>query len=52
MITRLKEWGTENKKVVLLIILLILTSTLSFGLGYISNREFNHAPIIIERCSN
>jgi hypothetical protein len=23
-------------------------AALSFGLGYLANREFNHAPIIIE----
>ena len=26
-------------------------ASLSFGLGYLANREFNHAPIIIEKYS-
>lgn len=28
-----------------------LISSLSFGLGYLANRENSHTPIIIEKCS-
>jgi hypothetical protein len=39
------------KKEALLGVIIFLVSSLSFGLGYLANREFNHAPIIIEKCS-
>lgn len=29
---------------------IFLVSSLSFGLGYLANREIDHAPIIIEDC--
>ena len=32
-------------------IILFLVATVSFGLGYLANREFNHAPIVIEKNS-
>jgi len=47
----IKEWIKENQKNIILGLLLLLTATLSFGLGYLTNREFTHAPIIIEKCS-
>jgi hypothetical protein len=40
------------KKQIILAAILFLTSSLSFGAGYLANREFNHAPIIIEKCSD
>ena len=51
MIIRLKEFYSENKKVILIGLWTILVASLSFGLGYLTNREFNRAPIVIERCS-
>ncbi|MBI5306614.1 hypothetical protein HZB04_03460 [Candidatus Wolfebacteria bacterium] len=51
-ILEFKEWLKENQKNIFLTFLIILIATLSFGLGYLSNREFNRAPIIIEKCSD
>jgi len=50
-ITEIKEWLNENKRDVIIGLLIILTATLSFGLGYLANREFTRSPIIIEKCS-
>ncbi len=36
---------------IVLVVVTFFVASLSFGLGYLSNREFNHAPIIIEKCS-
>jgi len=44
-------WIKKHKKDIFLFLLLFLMCSLSFGLGYLVNREFNHAPIIIEKCS-
>ena len=48
---QLKEWLTIHKRDIILFLLIFLISSLSFGLGYLVNREFNHAPIMIEKCS-
>lgn len=48
---RIKEWIGEHHKDIIIFLLIFLISSLSFGLGYLVNREFNHAPIIIEKCS-
>ena len=45
---RLKEWATLHKRELALALIIFLVATLSFGLGYLANRELNHAPIIIE----
>ncbi len=47
----IKERITNHKKNIILFLLIFLISSLSFGLGYLVNREFTHAPIIIEKCS-
>lgn len=47
----LMEWIKRNKRNILLTLLIILALALSFGLGYLANRESNHAPIIIEKYS-
>lgn len=31
--------------------LLFIAASISFALGYLANRELNHVPIIIEKCS-
>lgn len=46
-----RELITEHKRDIILFLLIFLISSLSFGLGYLVNREFNHAPIVIEKCS-
>ena len=38
------------KKEIVLAAGLFIIASLSFGLGYLANREFNHAPIVIEKC--
>lgn len=45
------EYLKENQKNIILGFFLILIISLSFGLGYLVNREFTHAPIVIEKCS-
>lgn len=47
----IREWIGERKKDILLFLLIFLITSLSFGLGYLVNRAFNRAPIIIEKCS-
>ncbi|MEK7162856.1 MAG: hypothetical protein AAB696_01040 [Patescibacteria group bacterium] len=47
-----KEWIAEHRKDIIIFSLIFLISSLSFGLGYLVNRESNHAPIIIEKCSD
>lgn len=48
---RLRYWLIEHKKEIIIFLLIFLFCTLSFGLGYLVNREFNHVPIIIEKNS-
>ncbi|MEK7657913.1 MAG: hypothetical protein AAB366_01825 [Patescibacteria group bacterium] len=45
------DWLIKHQKELLYVFLAILIVSLSFGLGYLTNREFNHAPIIIEKCA-
>jgi len=47
----IKEWIGEYRREIILFLLVFLISSLSFGLGYLVNRKFTHAPIIIEKCS-
>lgn len=47
-----KNWYIFYKKEVVFCAIIFLVASLSFGLGYIANRDFNHAPIIIEKCSS
>ena len=47
-----RDWVEFHKKEVIFGIIIFLVATISFGLGYLANREFNHAPIIIEKASN
>jgi hypothetical protein len=39
------------RKYVIFGLAIFLVSSLSFGLGYFANREYNHAPIVIEQCA-
>ncbi len=47
----MKDWIVNHKKEIIFALIIFLVASLSFGLGYLSNREFNRAPIIIEKCS-
>ena len=42
----------KYKKELILAGIIFLVASLSFGFGYLANREFNHAPIVIEKCAN
>ena len=39
------------RKELIFALIVFLVASLSFGLGYLANRGFNHAPIVIEKCS-
>ena len=43
-------FGAYQKKL-LMGFVLFLVASLSFGLGYLANREFNHSPIVIQNCN-
>lgn len=45
----MKEWTVGHQREIIFFALMFLISSLSFGLGYLMNREFNHAPIVIEQ---
>ncbi|MCX6702698.1 MAG: hypothetical protein NTW60_02430 [Candidatus Wolfebacteria bacterium] len=49
---KIKEWFLIHKKEITIFILVFLLCSLSFGLGYLVNREFNHAPIVINKVSS
>ncbi len=44
----MKEWVGFHKKEIIFALIIFFVAALSFGLGYLANREYNHAPIIIE----
>ncbi|KKW46343.1 MAG: hypothetical protein UY96_C0006G0015 [Parcubacteria group bacterium GW2011_GWB1_56_8] len=48
-LNRIRDWVLFYKKEVVFALIIFLVASLSFGLGYLANREFNHAPIIIEK---
>lgn len=48
----LSQFLTLHRKEILFTLIIFLVASFSFGLGYLANREFNHAPIIIEKCSD
>ncbi len=47
-----REWLENNLRTIILFFLIFLVSSISFGLGYLVNREFTHTPIIIEKTCN
>lgn len=48
---RIYNWLIFYRKEIIFGAIIFLVASLSFGLGYLANREFNHSPIIIEKCS-
>ena len=46
-----KNWCITNKHDIGLALIIVLVASLSFGLGYLANRESTHAPIVIEQYS-
>ena len=51
MFANIKNWIISHKKEIIFFLIIFLMASLSFGLGYLANREFNRTPIIIEKCS-
>jgi hypothetical protein len=49
---KIRAWIIWHGKEIAFLIIIFLVASLSFGLGYLANRELNHAPIIIEKCSS
>ncbi len=47
----LRNWFEFYKKQLLFALIIFLVASTSFAFGYLANREFTHAPIIIEKCS-
>lgn len=45
----MRNWLAHHKKEVVFALIIFFVAALSFGLGYLANREFNHAPIVIEQ---
>ena len=48
---KIQNWILFYEKEVIFGAIIFLVASISFGLGYLANREFNHAPIIIEKNS-
>jgi len=46
----IKDWYFFYKKEIIFYCIIFLIILLSFGLGYLAHMEFNHTPIIIEKC--
>ena len=49
--TGLRAGLKRYRKEIVFALLIFFTSTISFGLGYLVNRETHPTPIIIEKCS-
>lgn len=48
---KIRGAGKRYQKEFIFCSIIFLTATISFALGYLANREFTHAPIIIEKCA-
>ena len=46
------EWTRVYRKEIVFAVIIFFVAALSFGLGYLANRELNHAPIIIQKIEN
>jgi len=51
-VEKIRIFFARYKKQIIFGAIIFLTSSLGFGAGYLANRELNHAPIVIEKCSN
>ncbi len=47
----IRGWLYAHGREMVLGVIVFITASLSFGLGYLADQTFNHAPIIIETCS-
>lgn len=48
---KIKIYIATHKREVAFGAILFFVASLSFALGYTESRQFNHTPIIIEKCS-
>ena len=51
MLSRIKTWFQEKWRWLLVGFILALIITISFGIGYLTAKQANPAPIIIEKNS-
>ncbi|MBI2888886.1 MAG: hypothetical protein HYY10_03100 [Candidatus Liptonbacteria bacterium] len=49
LFARARNWCITNKQEIGFAVIIFLVATMSFGLGYLANREYTHAPIVIEQ---
>jgi hypothetical protein len=43
------DWARWYKKEIIFGMIIFVVASLSFALGYLANRQFNHAEIVIEK---
>ncbi|HUC01802.1 MAG TPA: hypothetical protein VMA75_02770 [Candidatus Paceibacterota bacterium] len=48
---KIKKYIALHVREVIFGAILFFAASLSFALGYTANRQFDHAPIIIEKCA-
>jgi hypothetical protein len=51
IVEKIKIWFWLRSKFIAFCAIIFVVASLSFGLGYLANRELNHAPIVIEKCA-
>jgi hypothetical protein len=51
-VKKFKEHIAKHKREVVFGAIIFFVASLSFGLGFTANRQFDHAPIIIEKCAS
>lgn len=45
---QVRAWSEGHVRELMFFLIIFLTASVSFAAGYLANREFNHAPIVIE----
>ena len=51
IVEKTKTWFWLNAKEIAFGAIIFVVASLGFGLGYLASQGFNHAPIVIEKCS-
>jgi len=49
---KIKQYARAHKREVVFGAIVFFIASLSFGLGYAADRQFDHTPIVIEKCSS
>ncbi len=52
LLARVREWSRAHTRELIFAAIIFLVASLSFGLGYLANRELNHATIVIEKIAD